>query len=178
MRCPFCGELESQVKDSRPSEDGAAIRRRRMCPSCGGRFTTFERVQLRELTIVKRSGRRTPFEREKLMRSIGIALRKRPVDPDRVEKMVSGIRKALVNRPVTDDQFAALVSRIEGRLRRKGPEITSQQIGLEVLANLQRLDQVAYVRFASVYKDFQEIGDFQREVGLMLQKKESKARSR
>ena len=94
------------------------------------------------------------------------------------EKMVSGIRKALVNRPVTDEQFAALVSRIEERLRRKGPEITSQRIGLEVLANLQRLDQVAYVRFASVYKDFQEIGDFQREFGLMLQKKESKARSR
>ena len=92
--------------------------------------------------------------------------------------MVSGIRKALVNRPVTEEQFTALITKIEERLRRKGPEITSQQIGLEVLANLQKLDQVAYVRFASVYKDFQEIGDFEREFGLLLQKKESKARSR
>src|SRR3954451_13482650 len=95
MHCPFCGHLESQVKDSRPSEDGAAIRRRRLCPQCGGRFTTFERVQLRELTIVKRSGRRSPFEREKLARSIAIALRKRPVDPERVERMVSGIVRQL-----------------------------------------------------------------------------------
>ena len=107
--------------------------------------------------VVKRDGTTEPWDRE---------------------KMVSGIRKALVNRPVTEDQFAALVARIEERLRRKGPEITSQRIGLEVLANLQRLDQVAYVRFASVYKDFQEIGDFEREFGLMLQKKESNARSR
>src|ERR1700710_3013070 len=95
MRCPFCGHAESQVKDSRPSEDGAAIRRRRMCPSCAGRFTTFERVQLRELNIVKRSGRRTPFEREKLIRSISIAMRKRPVDPERVEKMVNAIVRQL-----------------------------------------------------------------------------------
>ena len=95
MRCPFCGELESQVKDSRPSEDGAAIRRRRLCPECGGRFTTFERVQLRELTILKRSGRRAPFDREKLVRSISIATRKRPVDPERLERMVNG------NRPAT-----------------------------------------------------------------------------
>ncbi len=109
------------------------------------------------MVVVKRDGTTEPWDRE---------------------KMVSGIRKALVNRPVTDDQFAALVARIEERLRRKGPEITSQRIGLEVLANLQRLDQVAYVRFASVYKDFQEIGDFEREFGLMLQKRESKSRSR
>src|ERR1044072_2518155 len=95
MRCPFCGHLESQVKDSRPSEDGAAIRRRRLCPECGGRFTTFERVQLRELTIVKRSGRRTPFDREKLVRSIAIATRKRPVDPDRLERMVNAITRQL-----------------------------------------------------------------------------------
>ncbi len=95
MRCPFYDDLESQVKDSRPSEDGAAIRRRRLCPSCSGRFTTFERVQLRELTIVKRSGRRTPFDREKLMRSLNVALRKRPVDPERIERMVSGIVRQL-----------------------------------------------------------------------------------
>src|ERR1022692_5243219 len=95
MRCPFCGELESQVKDSRPSDDGAAIRRRRLCPQCGGRFTTFERVQLRELTIMKRSGRRAPFDREKLVRSISIAIRKRPVDPDRVERLVNTIVRQL-----------------------------------------------------------------------------------
>jgi len=95
MRCPFCGEIESQVKDSRPSEDGAAIRRRRLCPECGGRFTTFERVQLRELTILKRSGRRAPFDREKLVRSVSIAMRKRPVDPERIERMVNGIVRQL-----------------------------------------------------------------------------------
>src|SRR5512147_57647 len=102
MRCPFCGHAESQVKDSRPSEDGAAIRRRRLCPECGGRFTTFERVQLRELTILKRSGRRSPFEREKLARSIAVALRKRPVDPDRVERMVSGIVRQLESMGETE----------------------------------------------------------------------------
>jgi transcriptional repressor NrdR len=157
MRCPWCGHDQDKVVDSRPAERGEAIRRRRECLSCGRRFTTYERVEQLALLVVKRDGTSEAWDRE---------------------KMVSGIRKALVNRPVSDDQFAALVSRIEERLRRKGPEITSQQIGLEVLANLQRLDQVAYVRFASVYKDFQEIGDFQREVGLMLQKRESKARSR
>src|ERR1700760_3102425 len=102
MRCPFCGELESQVKDSRPSEDGAAIRRRRLCPTCSGRFTTFERVQLRELTIVKRSGRRAPFDREKLVRSVAIALRKRPVDPERLERMVSGIVRQLASMGETE----------------------------------------------------------------------------
>src|SRR4029453_12107744 len=102
MRCPFCGSEESQVKDSRPSEDGAAIRRRRLCPECGGRFTTFERVQLRELVIVKRSGRRIPFDRDKLMRSIQIALRKRPVDPERVEKMVSGVVRQLESMGETE----------------------------------------------------------------------------
>jgi len=145
MRCPFCGELESQVKDSRPSEDGAAIRRRRMCPSCGGRFTTFERVQLRELTIVKRSGRRTPFEREKLMRSIGIALRKRPVDPDRVEKMVSGIVRQLESMGET--------------------EIPSHVVGEMLMKALKALDEVAYVRYASVYRDFRETQDFARFLG-------------
>jgi transcriptional repressor NrdR len=157
MRCPWCGHDQDKVVDSRPAERGDAIRRRRQCLSCGRRFTTYERVEQLALVVVKRDGTTEPWDRE---------------------KMVSGIRKALVNRPVTDEQFAALVARIEERLRRKGPEITSQRIGLEVLANLQRLDQVAYVRFASVYKDFQEIGDFEREFGLMLQKKESKARLR
>ena len=102
MRCPFCGELESQVKDSRPSEDGAAIRRRRLCPECGGRFTTFERVQLRELTILKRSGRRAPFDREKLVRSITVATRKRPVDPERLERMVNGIVRQLESMGETE----------------------------------------------------------------------------
>jgi transcriptional repressor NrdR len=145
MRCPFCGELESQVKDSRPSEDGAAIRRRRMCPSCGGRFTTFERVQLRELTIVKRSGRRTPFDREKLMRSIGIALRKRPVDPDRVEKMVSGIVRQLESLGET--------------------EIPSHVVGEMLMKALKSLDEVAYVRYASVYRDFRDPREFSRFLG-------------
>ena len=145
MRCPFCGELESQVKDSRPSEDGAAIRRRRMCPSCGGRFTTFERVQLRELTIVKRSGRRTPFDREKLMRSIAIAIRKRPVDPERVEKMVSGIVRQLESMGET--------------------EIPSHVVGELLMKALKSLDEVAYVRYASVYRDFRETQDFARFLG-------------
>ena len=140
MRCPFCGELESQVKDSRPSEDGAAIRRRRLCPSCGGRFTTFERVQLRELTIVKRSGRRSPFDREKLVRSIAIALRKRPVDPERVEAMVSQIVRQLESRGET--------------------EIPSSVIGELVMKALKSVDDVAYVRYASVYRDFRETQDF------------------
>jgi transcriptional repressor NrdR len=142
MRCPFCGELESQVKDSRPSEDGAAIRRRRMCPSCGGRFTTFERVQLRELTIVKRSGRRTPFDREKLVRSISVAMRKRPVEPERVERMVSGIVRQLESLGET--------------------EIQSNVVGELLMDALKELDQVAYVRYASVYRDFQETQDFAR----------------
>jgi transcriptional repressor NrdR len=145
MRCPFCGELESQVKDSRPSEDGAAIRRRRMCPSCGGRFTTFERVQLRELTIVKRSGRRTPFDREKLMRSISIALRKRPVDPERVEKMVSGIVRQLESMGET--------------------EIPSHEVGELIMKALKSLDEVAYVRYASVYRDFRDPREFSRFIG-------------
>ena len=155
MRCPFCGELESQVKDSRPSEDGAAIRRRRMCPSCGGRFTTFERVQLRELTIVKRSGRRTPFDREKLMRSIGIALRKRPVDPDRVEKMVSGIVRQLESLGET--------------------EIPSHVVGEMLMKALKALDEVSYVRYASVYRDFRETQNFARFLGQKKQNKEIEA---
>ena len=145
MRCPFCGSPDSQVKDSRPSEDGAAIRRRRLCPECGGRFTTFERVQLRELTIVKRSGRRTPFDREKLVRSISIATRKRPVDPERVDRMVNGIVRQLESMGET--------------------ELPSSTIGELIMKHLKQLDDVAYVRYASVYRDFRETQDFARFLG-------------
>jgi transcriptional repressor NrdR len=137
--------LESQVKDSRPSEDGAAIRRRRLCPACGGRFTTFERVQLRELTIVKRSGRRAPFDREKLMRSIAVAIRKRPIDTERVERMVSGIVRQLESLGET--------------------ELPSHVVGEMVMKALKALDEVAYVRYASVYRDFRETQDFARFLG-------------
>ena len=140
MRCPFCGELESQVKDSRPSDDGSSIRRRRHCPQCGGRFTTFERVQLRELTILKRSGRRAPFDREKLVRSISIAIRKRPVDDERVERMVSGIVRQLESLGET--------------------ELASHVVGEMVMKALKSLDDVAYVRYASVYRDFRKTEDF------------------
>jgi transcriptional repressor NrdR len=142
MRCPFCGELESQVKDSRPSEDGATIRRRRLCPECGGRFTTFERVQLRELTILKRSGRRAPFDREKLVRSISTATRKRPVDPERVERMVNAIVRQLESMGET--------------------ELASNIVGDMVMKALKTLDDVAYVRYASVYRDFRQTEDFAR----------------
>ena len=140
MRCPFCGHDETQVKDSRPSEDGAAIRRRRLCPACEGRFTTFERVQLRELTILKRSGRRTPFDRDKLARSLSVALRKRPVEPERVERMISAIVRQLESMGET--------------------ELPSSTIGELVMKHLKQLDDVAYVRYASVYRDFRETGDF------------------
>jgi transcriptional repressor NrdR len=145
MRCPYCGNTDTQVKDSRPSEDGAAIRRRRNCPDCGGRFTTFERVQLRELQVVKRSGRRVPFDRDKLMRSVQIALRKRPVDPERVDRMVSG-----------------LVRRLESLGE---SEIKADFIGKLVMEGLRGLDDVAYVRFASVYKNFREAKDFEELLG-------------
>ena len=145
MRCPFCGHDETQVKDSRPSEDGAAIRRRRLCPSCEGRFTTFERVQLRELTIVKRSGRRTPFERDKLARSISIAIRKRPLEPERVERMISAITRQLESMGET--------------------ELPSSTIGELVMKHLKQLDDVAYVRYASVYRDFKETDDFAKFLG-------------
>lgn len=145
MRCPFCGHDETQVKDSRPSEDGAAIRRRRMCPSCEGRFTTFERVQLRELTILKRSGRRTPFDRDKLARSVAIATRKRPVEPDRVERMISTIVRQLESMGET--------------------ELPSSTIGELLMKHLKQLDDVAYVRYASVYRDFRETQDFARFLG-------------
>ncbi len=145
MRCPYCGSTNTQVKDSRPSEDHTTIRRRRVCADCGGRFTTFERVQLRELTVVKRSGRRIPFDRDKLMRSIQIALRKRPVEPDRTERMVSGIVRRLENMGESD--------------------IRSETIGRLVMEALKGLDDVAYVRFASVYKNFREAKDFEALLG-------------
>ncbi len=145
MRCPFCGHAESQVKDSRPSEDGAAIRRRRMCPECGGRFTTFERVQLRELTILKRSGRRSPFDREKLVRSIGLAIQKRPVEAERVERMINGIVRQLESMGET--------------------ELPSSIVGEMVMKALKALDDVAYVRYASVYRDFKETSDFAKFLG-------------
>ncbi len=140
MRCPYCGSLETQVKDSRPTEDASSIRRRRICPDCGGRFTTFERVQLRELTVVKKTGRRVPFDRDKLMRSIEVALRKRPVDDERIERLVNGIVRQLES---------------QGE-----PEIQSAKIGELVMDGLRSLDSVAYVRFASVYRNFREARDF------------------
>src|SRR5262245_4285357 len=141
MRCPFCGSDDTQVKDSRPTEESAAIRRRRVCPDCGGRFTTFERVQLRELTVIKRGGRKVPFERDKLHASIAVALRKRPVPEDRIERMVSGIVRQLESSGES--------------------EIASAMIGELVMEALRGLDAVAYVRFASVYRDFREAADFQ-----------------
>ena len=145
MRCPFCGHDDSQVKDSRPTEDGAAIRRRRQCEGGGARFTTFERVQLRELTIVKRAGRRAPFDRDKLMRSIQHAIRKRPVEPERVERIVSGIQRRLESLGES--------------------EIPSTVVGEMVMDALRTLDHVAYIRFASVYKNFREAKDFEDFVG-------------
>jgi len=145
MRCPFCANEDTQVKDSRPTDDNAAIRRRRQCPNCGARFTTFERVQLRELTVVKTTGQREPFDRDKLLRSMQIALRKRPVDPERVERVVNGIVR---------------------RLESSGEsEIPTSVIGQIVMDALASLDQVAYVRFASVYRNFREAKDFEEFVG-------------
>jgi transcriptional repressor NrdR len=145
MRCPFCGHEDTQVKDSRPAEDSATIRRRRQCPNCGARFTTFERVQLRELTVVKSSGQREPFDRDKLSRSMQISLRKRPVEPDRVERAVNGIVRRLESLGET--------------------EIPTKMIGEMVMDALANLDQVAYVRFASVYRNFREAKDFEDFVG-------------
>ena len=144
MRCPFCAHDNSQVKDSRPSEDGAAIRRRRQCEECGARFTTFERVQLRDLTVVKKTGEREPFDREKLARSISIACRKRGVDQDRIDRLVSSIQRQLETR---------------------GDEVTTTAIGEAVMDALKTIDHVAYIRFASVYKDFSEPGDFAEIAG-------------
>ena len=141
MKCPYCNADNSQVKDSRPTEDASAIRRRRVCGDCGGRFTTFERVQLRELTVVKRSGKRVHFDRDKVARSVQIALRKRAVEPERVERMVSGIVRQLESRGE--------------------PDIPSEEIGLLIMDGLKALDDVAYVRFASVYRNFREAKDFE-----------------
>ena len=139
MRCPYCQSEDTQVKDSRPAEDGVAIRRRRVCPDCGGRFTTFERVQLRELTVQKKSGRKVPFDRDKLMRSVEIALRKRNVDPDRVERAVSGIVRQLESSGES--------------------EVSADEIGRLVMEALKGLDDGAYVRFGSVYRNFREARD-------------------
>lgn len=141
MKCPFCGHSDTQVKDSRPSEDGLTIRRRRYCPECNSRFTTFERVQLRELTVLKKNGERRIFDRDKLARSIGIALRK---------------------RPVTSEQMEQLITRVTQKLESMGEsEIPSTMIGVTVMNELRDLDTVAYIRFASVYRDFTEAKDFE-----------------
>ena len=152
MKCPFCSNDDTQVKDSRSTEDNSAIRRRRFCSACGARFTTFERIQLRELTVVKKSGKKVPFARDKLERSVQIALRKRPVDSDRIDRMLSGI-----------------VRRIEslGEI-----EVSSDIIGEIVMEGLQSIDSVAYVRFASVYKNFREAKDFEDFLGVISSNKD------
>jgi transcriptional repressor NrdR len=152
MRCPWCGNPDDKVVDSRSSEAGAAIRRRRECLRCGRRFTTFERPEEIALSVAKRDGSKEPFDRA---------------------KVAAGVMKAIKNRPVSEEQVEQLVNRAEEKLRRKGPLVTTQEVGVEVLAGLKRLDDVAYLRFASVYKDFQELTDFERELGLLLQKRES-----
>ena len=141
MRCPFCGNIDTQVKDSRPAEDHVSIRRRRFCPACGGRFTTYERVQLRDLVVIKKNGKREAFDRDKLERSIRIAMQKRPIDADRLEQLISGIVRRLESLGDTD--------------------IASDTIGTIVMETLARIDTVAYVRFASVYKNFQAADDFE-----------------
>ena len=156
MRCPWCGHSEDRVVDSRTAESGLAIRRRRECLRCARRFTTFERVVEVGLSVVKRDGSREPFDRA---------------------KVASGVSKAIKNRPVTEEQVEALAARTEEKLRKKGPLVTSQEVGIEVLAQLRRVDDVAYLRFASVYKDFQELTDFERELGILLQKREAQLRS-
>lgn len=145
MRCPFCSHDDTQVKDSRPTEENTAIRRRRSCPNCGGRFTTFERIQLRELTVIKANGQRSPFDRDKLARSMFIALRKRPVELERVDRVVTGIVRRLESLGET--------------------EIPSSVIGEMVMEALAGLDSVGYVRFASVYRNFREAKDFEAFVG-------------
>jgi len=145
MRCPFCGSDDTQVKDSRPTEDNATIRRRRYCTSCGSRFTTFERVQLRELTVVKKDGDKAPFDRDKVMRSLKIALRKRPVNEDKIERVVNGIQRRLETLGET--------------------EIPTKVVGEMIMDNLRDLDTIAYVRFASVYRNFRETKDFEEFIG-------------
>ena len=145
MRCPSCASLDTQVKDSRPTEDSSVIRRRRVCLACNFRFTTFERVQLRELIVIKRNGRRVPFDRDKLLRSVQIALRKRPVEPERIDQMVSKIVRELESMGES--------------------EVSSETIGETVMEHLRDLDDVAYVRFASVYRNFREAKDFEAVLG-------------
>ncbi len=155
MRCPTCSSFEDRVVDSRLADDGGAIRRRRECATCGRRFTTFERIEEAALMVVKRSGDREPFERS---------------------KVVVGVRAATKNRPVSDEALDALAGEVEEAMRLLGPEPTSQQIGVAVLDRLRRLDEVAYLRFASVYKGFEDVGDFEREVGLLSKATEPKRR--
>lgn len=150
MRCPFCGHDDTQVKDSRPTDDNAAIRRRRFCPGCGSRFTTFERVQLRELTVLKRSGKRESFDRDKLHRSLAIACRKRPIESEKIERIVN-----------------AIVRRLESAGEN---EISSETIGEQVMDALYALDPVAYVRFASVYRNFREVKDFEAILGKLSER--------
>lgn len=152
MRCPFCGNDDTQVKDSRPTEDNSAIRRRRFCPGCGARFTTFERVQLRELTVIKKSGRRVPFERDKLERSINLAMRKRPVERERIDRMINGIVRQLESMGDS--------------------EVASDRVGELIMDALRSLDTVAYVRFASVYRNFREAKDFEEFVGTIAKVEE------
>ncbi len=147
MRCPFCTNSDTQVKDSRPAEDNSTIRRRRECSDCGGRFTTFERVQMRELTVVKKSGKRTPFDRDKLTRSISVALRKREADPERTQRMITGLIRQLESRGDND--------------------VSTEDIGRLAMKGLKAIDDVAYVRFASVYRDFREVEDFAKVLAEM-----------
>ena len=151
MRCPFCAHEDSQVKDSRPTEDGSAIRRRRQCEDCGARFTTFERIQLRELTVLKSEDKREPFDRAKLERAVGHACRKRDIDAARIDRLVSGIQR---------------------RLETRGDEVTTGDIGQAVMDGLKGLDHVAYIRFASVYKDFREARDFEHFAGTVSEEAE------
>lgn len=155
MRCRYCGAEGTRVVDSRSADDGSSIRRRRACPACGRRFTTYERADGAALTVVKLDGRKEPYDRS---------------------KVVSGVMKAIKNRPVDETQVSRLVDEVERRLERKGPVVTTQEVGVEVLDQLRKLDEIAYIRFASVYKDFQELTDFERELGLLLQKRGPKER--
>ena len=152
MKCPFCGNEDTQVKDSRSTEDNSAIRRRRFCSACGARFTTFERIQLRDLTVVKKSGKKVPFDRDKLERSVQIALRKRPVETERIDRMISGIVRRVESLGET--------------------EISSDVVGEIVMEGLQSIDPVAYVRFASVYRNFREAKDFEEFIGVISSNKE------
>jgi transcriptional repressor NrdR len=155
MRCPWCGADDDRVVDSRPADGGSAIRRRRRCASCGRRYSTYERIEDVGLVVRKRDGSKDPFRRE---------------------KVAAGILKATKNRPVSEREVDEVVDRVEERLRRRGPEVTSEQVGIEVLQQLRKLDQVAYLRFASVYKDFQQLTDFERELGALLKREPAKRR--